>query len=358
MRIDHSARTSTIDGGGGDGQAGVIAPPGSWRGRADRFLLVPRSPWYRLIVGLHDVITVRTIEFWRGRGAKAMQLPVTTGAVSSPMGLGSDSLPVKVKIGEEDTYLADSMQFLLEYGCRLNAEGCYYIMPSFRGEQPDRSHLSQFVHSEAELPVDLPTLQRVVEDYLRFLVAGMIEEHGSELHRIVGDVSHLERMADREGAFGSVTFDEAERILGGDERYIRREASWRTMTRAGEHELMRRVGEFVWVTHFDHLSVPFYQAFDGDGTELAKNADLLFGMGETVGAGERHITAEQTRLALEKHHVAAGQYDWYLRVKAEFPMLTSGFGLGVERFLMWVLRHDDIRDIPLVERTPDAAPGP
>jgi asparaginyl-tRNA synthetase len=31
-------------------------------------------------------------------------------------------------------------------------------------------------------------------------------------------------------------------------------------------------------------------------------------------------------------------------------MRTSGFGMGVERFLMWVLNHDDIRDIPLVSR--------
>jgi uncharacterized protein DUF4145 len=32
------------------------------------------------------------------------------------------------------------------------------------------------------------------------------------------------------------------------------------------------------------------------------------------------------------------------------PMRTSGFGLGIERFLLWVLGHDDIRDIPLVPR--------
>lgn len=55
-----------------------------------------------------------------------MHLPVTTGSISSPMGRGSDSLPVKVKLEGVETYLADSMQFLLEYGCRLTNKGVYY----------------------------------------------------------------------------------------------------------------------------------------------------------------------------------------------------------------------------------------
>jgi asparaginyl-tRNA synthetase len=30
--------------------------------------------------------------------------------------------------------------------------------------------------------------------------------------------------------------------------------------------------------------------------------------------------------------------------------LTSGFGMGIKRFLRWVLKHDDIQDLPLVYR--------
>jgi asparaginyl-tRNA synthetase len=29
---------------------------------------------------------------------------------------------------------------------------------------------------------------------------------------------------------------------------------------------------------------------------------------------------------------------------------TSGFGLGIERYLMWLLSHDDIRDFQLLPR--------
>ena len=82
------------------------------------------------------------------KNIKNMFLPITTGSISSPMGLGSDSLPVKINLNGVPTYLADSMQFLLEYGNRFCKNGVWYIMPSFRGEQEDERHLSQFYHSE------------------------------------------------------------------------------------------------------------------------------------------------------------------------------------------------------------------
>ncbi|MEU0086196.1 amino acid--tRNA ligase-related protein [Streptomyces sp. NPDC006274] len=113
---------------------------------------------------------------------------------------------------------------------------------------------------------------------------------------------------------------------------------------------MEIVSEFMWVTHFDHLSVPFYQAFGDEEQRTAANADLFFGMGEVVGSGERHADSEQMRKALAMHDVPERDYAWYAEMKERLPMRTSGFGMGLERFLMWVLNHHDIRDIPLISR--------
>ena len=121
--------------------------------------------------------------------------------------------------------------------------------------------------------------------------------------------------------------------------------------RPGERELMKRFGGFVWVTHWDHLAVPFYQAFADDTHQAALNADLLFGMGETVGSGERHAGSEEMTAALDLHQVSGESYEWYSRMKQQQPMRTAGFGLGIERLLMWVLDHDDIRDMQLLPRT-------
>ncbi|MET9760107.1 amino acid--tRNA ligase-related protein [Streptomyces sp. NPDC006372] len=315
----------------------------------DRFIKILDDPAMRLLVRLQDQLLHTTAEFWKERRALNLHLPITTGSVSSPMGLGSDSLPVQIDLFGQKVYLADSMQFLLEYGCRIAPEGAWYLMPSFRGEEADKTHLNQFFHSEAEIIGGLADVQEVVGQYTRTLARAALREFESELASVAGSVDHIVRMAETE-IVPQISFDEAVEHLGNDPECVRHDpAGFRTISRAGERRLMDEISPVLWLTHFDHLSVPFYQAYES-GTDKARCADLLLGIGEVVGAGERHVDGEQTRKALAHHEVPEEEYDWYVRMKTERPMLTSGFGLGVERWLMWLLRHDDIRDLQLVPR--------
>ena len=68
---------------------------------------------------IQDTLFHSTIEYFRGLRYGYVLTPVTTQTVSSPMGLGSDSLPVRANILGDEIYLADSMQFHLEYALRL-----------------------------------------------------------------------------------------------------------------------------------------------------------------------------------------------------------------------------------------------
>ncbi|MBE1489509.1 amino acid--tRNA ligase-related protein [Plantactinospora soyae] len=326
-----------------------IEPTRSWTAPQTHYLTAMTSSWYRMLVELQDTLTSSTVAFWSERGLRFGHLPITTGSISSPMGRGSDSRPVEVSMFGVQTYLADSMQFGLEYLCRLSPRGAYYLMPSFRGEATDGTHLAQFFHSEAEVPGGLDVVLPLVEAYVRRLTTDLLAAHESQLASAVGgEPAHLYRLLDRTESFGRFTFDEAAELLGHDPRYIRSEAGWRTMTRAGEAELMRRAGDFVWVTHWDHQATPFYQAVDDRGRAL--NGDLLFGPGEVVGCGERHATAAAVRAALASHGVSADTYDWYLQMKETAPLQTAGFGLGVERFLMWLTGNADIRDFAIFLR--------
>ncbi|MEW2514684.1 asparagine synthetase A [Streptomyces sp. NPDC046870] len=325
-----------------------LAPPGSWRDPDTHYLRALGSEWYARLLDLQDTLTSATVGFWTERRVRFGHLPVTTGSVSSPMGLGSDSQPVRVDMFGVPTYLADSMQFGLEYLCRLSEAGAYYLMPSFRGEDPDETHLCQFFHSEAEIPGGLDEVIEVVEAYLRHVVAELAERHAPVIRAAAGGLGHVEALLERSTALTRMTFDEAVADLGADPRHVRQEQGWRTLTRAGEQELMRRHGEFLWVTHFDALSVPFYQRRDAQGRAL--NGDLLFGPGEVVGAGERHIDGPEVLAALETHRVDPAEYEWYVRMKSAHPLRTAGFGMGVERFLMWLLGRADIRDFALMPR--------
>lgn len=325
------------------------ASHGGWRPSPDRYLQILDSPLHRAVVDLQDALTVETTSFWSQRGVKAVHLPITTGSVSSPMGLGSDSAPVAIDLFGQHTYLADSMQFMLEYACRLNSAGAWYLMPSFRGEDSDETHLNQFFHSEAEIAGGLDEVITTVDDYVRRLASAALERCGDQVGQIAGSTSHIERMLDM-GQFPRMTLDEAISYLGDDDHAVHYQEGWRTLTRHGEHRLLEEVSPVLWVTHYDHLSVPFYQAYGDDEKRTALNGDLLFGCGETVGCGERHEDGEQTRAALAHHRVPEQAYDWYVQMKQHRPMRTSGFGLGVERWLMWVLGQKDIRELQLAPR--------
>lgn len=331
---------------------------GGWRPAPDRFLRIFDDPVLRAVVRLQDLVTRTSVDFWAQRGVSNVYLPITTSSVSSPMGLGSDSKPVAVDLFGVKSYLADSMQFMLEYGCRFSANGAWYLMPSFRGEECDATHLNEFFHSEAEVPGGLDEVIAAVEAYVKALADAVLASSPDDVAAIAGDVSHLAHMASL-ASFERLTFDEAIAHLGDDGvSWTRAPEGWRTLTRAGELRLMQEISPFVWVTHFDHLSVPFYQAFGDDAGATARNADLLFGIGETVGCGERHVDGDAVLRALHMHRVAASDYDWYIQMKSHRPMRTAGFGMGVERWLMWVLGQSDIRELQLVPRLNGIALAP
>ena len=115
--------------------------------------------------------------------------------------------------------------------------------------------------------------------------------------------------------------------------YIEYEDGWRNITRKAEKELIEIYGGIVWITNYDELAVPFYQKLDSNIKGTTRNADLLMGIGETVGCGERHETDKELMESLEKHCVKPDEYEWYIEMKKYYPCQTSGFGMGVERLL-------------------------
>lgn len=321
-------------------------------GGEDRFIEIIGDPWYQMLVAVQDAITRSTVALFSDAGLRNLHLPMTTHSISSPMGLGSDSSPVEVELFEVPTFLPDSMQFLLEYGCRFNEAGAYYLMPSFRGEAADETHLCQFFHAEAEIAGTLDDAMLLAERYLRGVTAAIVNELGDRIESVlVEDLAHVEAFL-RTDPVPRIAMTEAVELLaaGGPGLVERREPGFQVLTRDGERMLMEQLGGYCWVVEPEHFAVPFYQAYSNEDKTHALAADLLIGLGETVGLGQRHASADSVRQALAHHQVDASPYEWYIRMRERFPMQTSGFGVGIERYICWLLGKQDIRDCQLLER--------
>ncbi|XP_051244908.1 uncharacterized protein LOC127356886 [Dicentrarchus labrax] len=336
-------------------------PPRSWEDPQSHSTLAIKSQWYRNLFRIQNTLFHSTVEYFHTSCQYSYALtPLTTDTISSPMGLGSDSEPVSVNLLGQDIYLADSMQFVLEYFLRFqeNLPGTYYISPSFRGEDPDATHLNQFYHVECELLGDMDKAMSIAEGYLAHLTKSMLKKHSDLILNTAGTLTHVTAMLsklDGKTPLPRVPLDKAipmmpsadclEWVQDGQPKFGRK------LTRKGERVLIEKYGGAVWLTEMDHLGVPFYQAYvEGTGRCKAKAADLLLGLGETVGLGERHSTPEMVQEALRHHAVPEQSYKWYINMRQVKPLLTSGWGMGTERYLCWLLQHHDIRDIHIIPR--------
>lgn len=335
-----------------------------WRDPKNYALSALQSPWHTSLFRLQNTLFNSSTDFFRSSEVnfKYLIVPLTTGSISSPMGFGSDSMPVSIELNGQQTYLADSQQFLLEYALRLESgvPGVYYVGTSCRGEDPDSTHLNQFCHVECELLGGLDSAIKIANQYVVSLTKAFLKSHRREIERYAGSTAHMTELLElyrkHGNAFPVITLDEALALPSlTDEMWEYAVADkpefGKKITRKGERMLIELFGGAVWLTEIDHLSAPFYQAYtSAENRNKAKAGDLLFGLGEVLGCGERHASLDDTLEALKQHEVDPEEYRWYVDMRSLRPWKTSGWGIGTERFMAWVLQHDDIRDVQLLPR--------
>jgi aspartyl/asparaginyl-tRNA synthetase len=337
--------------------------PKLWQNPQTYAVQALHSPWHRTMLRLQSALFHISIDFFRQMNYDYLVVPLTTGSISSPMGLGSDSQPVSIQLNNNPTYLADSQQFLLEYALRLQEvpKGVYYAGTSCRGEDHDTTHLNQFCHVECELLGGLEAGMDVANQYIINLTQSLLTSHGPEIARYAGTTSHMQQLlqlySTSNNSFPTITLSEVlvlpeltdemwEFVVPGKPAY------GRLLTRKGEQMLIAKFRGACWLTEMDHLSVPFYQAYVPGTQEVAKAqcADFLLGMGEVLGCGNRHVSRDQAMHGLREHGVNPEDYKWYLNMRKEKELNTTGWGIGTERYMCWVLGHDDVRDVQIFPR--------
>lgn len=329
------------------------------------YLELTRSGYFRALLALrHYIKSASDFYFSSRQGATNIDLFMMTPSISSPMGPGSDSETIPITFGKLHTYLVDSSQFGFEPLLMNGMDKVYCYLPSMRGEDPDKRHLNQFFHCEAEIKGTLENLIPIVENYVKYLceaVAWMpniierISKNQEATRTVISRISAL-------SAFKRITFDEAIEILKKSDisGLFTETEHGRDMSSRGELELMHILGMDtpLWVTSYDRDRVAFYQKPDSTNSDRVINADLLFPPlavgsfgGEVAGCGQRQDSIEEMYESLKRQGISSEPYEWYINLR-RLPSYstTSGFGLGIERFITWILCRDDIKDAIIYPR--------
>lgn len=329
------------------------------------FLDLTESPYYRALVVLRHHIKAAS-DYYLGSylNAKNIDLFMLTPSVSSPMVPGSNSEPIPIVFGSLHTNLVDSSQFGFEPLLLNDFDKVYCYLPSMRGETPDKRHLNQFFHCESEIKGSLQILIPLIEEYIKILaetllsMPNILERISKNIERTHSSLLDITIAKD----FPSISFDDAVKILteNGYKNLVNFTNTGRDISAEGELKLAEILGFTVpfWITHYDRDRVPFYQKPDPKNPNKAINADLIFPAiiqgafgGEVVGSGQRQDNVQELLQSLSRQNVSPEPYKWYIELR-KLPnyKTTSGFGIGIERFITWALCRDDIKEAILYPR--------
>lgn len=312
--------------------------------------------YYKNLISLRNTVSKACDDYFQSQGAPRIDLFMVAKGVSSPMGKGSDSLPIPFDLGKQHVYLVDSAQFGMEPLVQEAFEMVYCYLPSFRGEDADYRHLNQFYHCEAELRGGYIKALEVAEGLIKTILNSIYEDANSGIFKFekhnFDSIQHLARTS-----FPRITFDEAVEVLekNGFAHFIEKRPYGRVITSEGELKICELVADNklpIWVTNYDRDVVPFYQKPESENNEKVLNADLIFPSikggfgGEIVGLGERQNTSEGILESMKRQEVhSVDSYGWYIDLRKNSNYVTtSGFGLGIERLLAWSLGLPNIWD--------------
>jgi len=314
------------------------------------------NKYFAALTILRHYIKLASDAYWSSVGAKNIDLFMLTPSVSSPMGPGSDSEAITIQFGDHQTNLTDSSQFGFEpLMFQLNKAYCY--LPSMRGENPDARHLNQFFHCEAEIVGTLEDLLPTVDGYIRTLSHTLIAL--TPLVKLMSidfvKTDSVLRSIISKDSFQRKTFDSVYPWLQQNPSFYRTSEYGRNITNSGEIALVEREGGKLpmWLCNYDRDMAPFYQKPDPINKNTVINADLLFAPiieggfgGEIVGSGQRQDMADEIIESLRRQEIGVEPYEWYINLRkyADYKT-TSGFGLGIERFIAWALGYPDIKDV-------------
>jgi len=296
-----------------------------------------RSPRYANIFKIKHTVLAAGREYFIKNGYWEVTPPILTASACEG---GATLFPVEYF--ESKAYLSQSAQLYLEALVYV-LEKVFSLTPSFRAEKSrTRRHLAEYWHLEPEAAWhSMEDMMKVAEGLIVYIVERVLEERRRELEDLGRDINALKKALNT--PYPRVKYDEAIEMLQKKGVNI----EWGDDLGADEERVLTMEFETpFFLTHFPRQVKSFYMKIDRSRPEVVLGFDLLApeGYGEIIGGGEREDNYEALYQRILEQGLNPEDYKWYLDLRRYGSVPHSGFGLGVERAVMWIAGLDHIRE--------------
>jgi asparaginyl-tRNA synthetase len=283
--------------------------------------------------------------------------------------LDLDNLPRnkegKIEYSEDffgkETSLTVSGQLEGELGA-MALGAIYTFGPTFRAENSNTPrHLAEFWMIEPEMAFyEIKDNMDLAEDFLKYLIKYLLENCKDDLDFLnnMYDKELIERLKfviDNE--FVRLKYTEGVDILMASGEKFEFPVKWGVDLQA-EHErylVEKHFKKPVILTDYPKEIKAFYMKQNDDG-KTVRAMDVLFPkIGEIIGGSQREEDLEKLNKRISELNLPLRDLWWYVDTRRFGSAPHSGFGLGFERFMLFVSGMSNIRDVIPFPRTPKNA---
>lgn len=234
----------------------------------------------------------------------------------------------------------------------------YTFGPTFRAENSNTSrHAAEFWMMEPEICFcDLDELMDNEEEMVKYCISYVMQECRDELEFLnkFVDTGLLERLKNIvENDFVRLDYGEAIKILEKVKDRFVFPVKWGVDLQS-EHEryLTEEVYKKpVFLKNYPKEIKAFYMRQNDDGKTVAAVDLLVPGIGELIGGSQREERLDKLLNRIHELGLKEEDYSWYLDTRRYGTNVHSGYGLGFERFVMYLTGVSNIRDVELFPRT-------
>ncbi len=234
----------------------------------------------------------------------------------------------------------------------------YTFGPTFRAENSNTArHAAEFWMIEPEIAfADLQDDMALAEDMVKSVLNEVMDKAQDELaflnqfvdKELLSRLNHV-----KDSAFARVTYTDAIEILKAADVKFDFPVSW-GMDLQTEHERYLTEQHFkrpVFVTDYPKDIKAFYMRMNDDGKTVAAVDLLVPGVGEMLGGSQREERYDKLLKRIHDMGLHEEDYGWYLDLRRFGTVKHAGFGLGFERFVMYLTGISNIRDVLPFPRT-------